>query len=538
MAGLAKSFGSGAMTNSIAEIDGLDVMFVTGSNPTENHPVIGSRMKKAARRGAKLIVADPRRIELAEEADIYLQQRPGTDIALINGMMHVIIEEDLQDKEFIEERTENYSEVEEIVSQYPPERAAEITGVPAEDIRKAARMFAEADRGAIYYAMGITQHVTGTANVTSLCCLAMLTGNIGRESTGVNPLRGQSNVQGACDLGGLPNVFPGYQKVDDENVRKKFAEKWQVDDFPAEAGLTVVEMFKAAEKGDIRALYIMGENPVLSDPDQQHVIEALEKTEFLVVQDIFLNETAEYADVVLPAACFAEKEGTFTNTERRIQKIEKAVEPPGEAWPDWKIFAEISNRLGYEMNYESPEEIMAEIADVSPIYGGIYYDRLGESGLQWPCADRDHPGTKFLHQGEFARGKGRFYPVHFAPSVEQQDEEYPFIMMTGRMLYHYHTGTMTRNSPAIDEYEPDAYVEVNLEDAQELGIEDGDRVAVSSRRGEVETYARVGERVAPGNIFMPFHYAESPANRLTHDTLDPEAKIPELKVTAANLKKV
>ncbi len=538
MAGLAKSFGSGAMTNSIAEIDGLDAMFVTGSNPTENHPVIGSRMKRAARNGAKLIVADPRRIELAEEADVYLQQRPGTDIALINGMMNVIISEGLQDEEFIKERTENYDEVEEIVRQYPPEKAAEITGVPAEDIKKAARIFAEADRGAIYYAMGITQHVTGTANVTSLCCLSLLTGNIGRESTGVNPLRGQSNVQGACDLGGLPNVFPGYQKVNDEEVRNKFAEKWQVDKFPEEAGLTVVEMFQAAARGDIRALYIMGENPVLSDPDQQHVIEALEKTEFVVMQDIFFNETAEYADVVLPAACFAEKEGTFTNSERRIQKIEQVVEPPGEARPDWEIIAGISNRLGYEMNYESPAEIMAEIADVTPIYGGIYYDRLGDNGLQWPCLDRDHPGTKFLHEGEFARGKGRFYPVHYSPSVEEQDEEYPYIMMTGRMLYHYHTGTMTRNSPSIDEFEPDAYVEVNKEDAEKLDIENGDRVAVESRRGVVETYARVGERVAPGNLFMPFHYAESPANKLTHDTLDPEAKIPEYKVTAVSLKKI
>lgn len=538
MAGLAKSFGSGAMTNSISEIDDLDVMFVIGSNPTENHPVIGSRMKKAMRNGAKMIVADPRKIGLVEEADVFLQQRPGSDIALINGMMNVILEEGLQDDEFIEARTENFESVGEVVSQYPPERVEEITGVPADDIRKAARLYANAENGAIYYAMGITQHTSGTANVTSLTSLALLTGNVGKEASGVNPLRGQSNVQGACDLGGLPNVFPGYQKVTDPEIRDKFAKAWNVDGFPEEPGYTVVELFKAAEKGDVRALYIMGENPVISDPDQKHIIEALEKTEFTVVQDIFFNDTAEYADVVLPAACFAEKEGTFTNTERRVQKIEKAVEPPGDSWPDWKIIAEISKRVGYDMDYNNTEEIMAEIAEVSPIYGGIYYDRLGELGLQWPCPDRSHPGTKFLHAGEFARGKGKFYPVHHTPPVEEMDFDYQFIMMTGRMLYHYHSGTMTRNSAAIDEFESDAYIEISNEDAEKLGIEYGDRVKVSSRRGEVETYARIGDRVAPGYLFMPFHYAESPANRLTHDTLDPEAKIPEYKVTAVSLEKV
>ena len=538
MAGLAKSFGSGAMTNSIAEIDDLDVILVTGSNPVENHPVIGSRMKKAVRNGAKLILADPRKIELAEEADVFIQQKPGSDIALINGMMNVILEEGLQDDKFIKERTENYEAVEEVVSQYPPERAEEITGVPADDIRKAARIFAKAENGAIYYAMGITQHTSGTANVTSLTSLALLTGNVGKEASGVNPLRGQSNVQGACDLGGLPNVFPGYQKVIDPDIRDKFAKAWNVDGFPDEPGYTVVELFKAAEKGDVRALYIMGENPVISDPDQKHIIEALEKTEFTIVQDIFFNDTAEYADVVLPAACFAEKEGTFTNTERRVQKIEKAVEPPGEAWPDWKIIAEISKQVGYDMDYDNVEEIMAEIAELTPIYGGIYYDRLGDLGLQWPCTDRDHPGTKFLHDGEFARGKGKFYPVHYTPPVEEMDDDYQYIMMTGRMLYHYHSGTMTRNSAAIDEFEPDAYIEISNEDAEKLGVENGDRVKVSSRRGVVETYARVGDRVATGYLFMPFHYAESPANRLTHDTLDPEAKIPEYKVTAVSIEKV
>ncbi len=537
MAGLAKSFGSGAMTNSIEEIDDVDAFFVTGSNPTENHPVIGSRIKKAVREGADLVVSDPRRIGLVEEADLFLQPYPGTDIALINSIMHVILEEGWHDEKYIEQRTENFAELKEVVEEYPPEKGEEITGVPAEKIRKAAEIYGKADRGSIIYAMGITQHVSGTGNVTSLACMAMLTGNVGRRGTGVNPLRGQNNVQGACDLGGLPNVFPGYQDVTDPEIREKFADYWDVEDLPEEDGLTVVEIFHALEKGDVKGLYIMGENPVLSDPDQKHVIEALENSEFTVVQDIFLTETAEYADVVLPAACFVEKEGTFTNSERRIQKVKKAVDPPGEARPDWEIFCDLAQEMGYDMEYESPAEVMEEIADLTPIYGGIYYDRLGDSGLQWPCTDRDDPGTKFLHEGEFARGLGHFYPAHYSPPVEGKDDDYTHIMMTGRMLYHYHTGTMTRNSAAIDEFEPDGYVEINQEDAEDMNIEEGDRVKVSSRRGEVETYARPGEVVAPGHVFMPFHYTESPANRLTHDELDPEAKIPELKVTAVRVEK-
>ncbi len=538
MAGLAKSFGSGAMTNSIGEIDEVDAFFVTGSNPTENHPVIGSRIKKAVRNGADLVVSDPRRIELAEEADLYLQPRPGTDIALVNSIMHVILAEGWEDREYIEERTENFAELEKIVKQYPPARAEDITGVPAEKIKQAAEIYGKADRGSIIYAMGITQHVSGTGNVTSLACMAMLTGNVGREGTGVNPLRGQSNVQGACDLGGLPNVFPGYQDVSDSEIREKFADYWDVEGFPEEPGLTVVEIFHACEDGEVKGLYLMGENPVISDPDQKHVIRALENAEFTVVQDIFLTETAEYADVVFPAACFAEKEGTFTNSERRIQKVEPVVDAPGEALPDWQIICKLAQKMGYDMEYEGPAEIMAEIADLTPIYGGIYYDRLGELGLQWPCKDREDPGTKYLHKGEFARGLGKFHPAHYSPPEEEIGEEFTHIMMTGRMLYHYHTGTMTRRSEAIDEFEPDSYVEINAEDAEEMGVDSGDRVKISSRRGSIETYARVGETVAPGNIFMPFHYAESPANRLTHDKLDPEAKIPELKVTAVNIKKV
>ncbi|MFO7815406.1 MAG: formate dehydrogenase subunit alpha [Halanaerobiales bacterium] len=536
--GLVKAFGSGAMTNSIGEIEGADVIFITGSNPTENHPVIGSKIKKADKNGTKIIVADPREIEFSPLADVSLNQKPGSDVALLNGLMHVIIKEDLHDKEYIKDRTENFEIVKEVVAEYTPEKVEEITGIGKEDIIKAARIFGKADKAAIYFAMGITQHRTGTDNVLSVANLAMLTGNVGFESTGVNPLRGQNNVQGACDLGALSNVYPGYQSVEDPDIREKFMNYWDVENLSSEVGLTVVEIFNEVNKGNLHGLYIMGENPMISDPDQNHIQEALEDVEFLVVQDIFLSDTAEFADVVLPAASFAEKNGTFTNTERRVQKVKKAVPAPGVAKPDWEIIVEIAKRMGYKMEYNNPAEILDEIADLTPIYGGIRANRLGETGLQWPCLDEEHPGTKFLHEGEFSRGKGKFNSVTYIPPDEKADEEYPYIMMTGRMLYHFHTGTMTRNSKSIDNHSPDAYVEINKEDAKELGIENKDRVKVTSRRGEVETYAKVGERVGKGQIFMPFHYAESPANRLTNPVLDQDAKIPELKVSAVSLEKL
>ncbi len=538
VAGLAKAFGSGAMTNSISEIEGSDLIFVIGSNPTENHPVIGSMMKSANKNGTKIIVADPREIELSSLAEVSMHQKPGSDVALLNGLMHVIIKENLHDEDYIKNRTENFSMVKGIVSEYTPEKVEKITGIDKEDIIKAARLFAEADKAAIYFAMGITQHRTGTDNVLSVANLAMLTGNVGFESTGVNPLRGQNNVQGACDLGALSNVYPGYQSVEDTEIRDKFMDYWEVEDLSQEIGLTVVEIFDAITDGDLHGLYIMGENPMISDPDQTHIQQALEDVEFLVVQDIFLSETAEFADVVLPAASFAEKNGTFTNTERRIQKVNKAIDSPGQSRPDWKIIQEISRRMGYEMDYKNSVEIMEEIADLTPIYGGVRYERLGETGLQWPCVDEDDSGTKFLHEGEFSRGKGRFHAVSYIPPAEEADDKYPYIMMTGRMLYHFHTGTMTRNSKPIDDHSPDAYVEINEEDAKSLKIEDRDRVKVKSRRGEVETYAKVGNRVEKGQIFMPFHYAESPANRLTNSVLDKDAKIPELKVSAVDIEKI
>lgn len=537
MAGLAKSFGSGAMTNSISEVEKSDVIFVIGSNTPESHPVIASKIKRAVNNGSKLIVADPRKIGLSPFADISVQQKPGSDTALINGMMHVIIKEGLEDEKYIEQRTEGYESLKKIVEFYTPEKTSEITGVPAEDIIKMARLYASQDRGAIYYAMGITQHKSGTQNVTSIACLAMLTGNVGREGTGVNPLRGQNNVQGACDLGGLPNVYSGYQKVSDPAIQDKFEKAWGRE-LSAQPGLTIVEMFNAVDEDRIKSLYIIGENPAVSDPNQHHIEEALRKLEFLIVEDIFLTETAKFADLVLPAACFAEKEGTFTNTERRIQMVRKAVEAPGEAKADWEIITELSAKMGYEMDYQNPAEIMDEIAELTPIYGGINYERIDKTGIQWPCPDKDHSGTKYLHKDEFAKGIGTFHPAVDSKSIEEADEEFNFIMMTGRMLYHYHTGTMTRNSEATNDYQKEAYVEIHKNDANKLEIENRDRVKITSRRGEIETYAKIGERVQEGQIFMPFHFAESPANRLTNDELDPEGKIPELKVTAVKVEAV
>ena len=530
--------GSGAMTNAIDEITGADVVFVIGSNTHEQHPLIARRVVRAVReRGARLIVADPRAIGLSGFAEVFIRQWPGTDVALLNGMMHVILHEGLADEAFIAERIEpkSYEELQAVVAGYPPERAAEISGVPADDIRRAARLYGQAGKATILYAMGITQHTTGTDNVTSVANLAMLTGNVGRESTGVNPLRGQNNVQGACDLGGLPNVYPGYQPVTDEATRTKFTRAWGYAP-PPQVGLTVTEMVDAAGDG-IRGLYIMAENSLLSDPDINHVRAAFERFEFLVVQDIFLTETAQMADVVLPGASFAEKDGTFTNTERRVQRVRKAVDPPGEARADWEILCELGKRLqGWE--YGSPAEIMEEIAALTPIYGGITYERLGGRGLQWPCPSLDHPGTPYLHKDRFARGKGRFVPAEYRPPAEEPDDDYPLLLTTGRVLFHYHTGTMTRRSPTLTDQVNEAFVEIHPDDAARLGVASGDRVQVRSRRGEVELAAHVVETVPPGVVFMPFHFAEAPANALTHAALDPTAKIPEYKVCAVRLMRV
>ena len=537
VAGLVRAFGSGAMTNSVDEILDADCILVTGSNTSEAHPIVAQEIRRAVRRGATLIVVDPRRIELAEVAHFHLRQRPGTDVAWINGFCHVILRDGLWDREFVEERCENFEEFVQAVERYTPEYVEEITGIPARFLVEAARAFGKAERAMIFYAMGLTQHTSGTDNVLAIANLAMLTGNVGKRSTGVNPLRGQNNVQGACDMAALPNVLPGYQKLSDPGVRAKFEEAWGRP-VPETPGLTVVEMFQAALEGKVRAMVIMGENPMVSDPDIQHVAEALEKLEFLVVIDIFPNETTRYADVILPAASFAEKDGTFTSTERRVQRIRAAFDSPGEAKPDWEILCELSARLGYPMGYKHPREIMDEIASLVPIYGGISYERLEGEGLQWPCPAPDHPGTPFLHKDRFPRGKGRFHPVEYRDPDEYPDEEYPLILTTGRVLYHFHSRTMTGRVKGLQELSPEAYVEVNPVDAERYGIENGAKVRVSSRRGSIEVVAWVTARVPPGTVFIPFHFGEAAANVLTNPALDPISKIPEYKVCAVKLEPV
>jgi len=536
VAGLAAAFGSGAMTNTINEVEDAKAIFVIGSNTTENHPVIGYRIKRAVKKGAKLIVADPRRIELCNYADTFLQLKPGTNIALLNAMAHVIIKEGLADEKFIQERTENFAALKATVEKYTPEYAEKITGVPAEKIIRAARIYAKAETASILYTMGVTQHTSGTDNVLAIANLAMLTGNIGKPSSGVNPLRGQNNVQGACDMGALPNVFTGYQPVTDEKARTKFAQAWGVE-LSAKPGLTVTEMFSAAENKNIRAMYIMGENPYLSDPDSSHVRHCMEQLEFLVVQDLFLTETAKYADVVLPAVSWAEKEGTFVNTERRVQKVNQALTPRGKAKADWQIIAEIGKRLGFDWNYQCAEDIFKEIAALTPSYAGITYERLGVTGINWPCPSEDHPGTPILHVGKFSRGLGRFSAVEHQGPAEEPDEEYPFLLTTGRVLYHYHTGTMTRRSKGLKKVLNEELMEINPDDAKALNLQDADLVKVASRRGEVKSKIRITDRVPKGIVFMTFHFKETAANLLTSSRSCPTAKIPELKVTAVRIEK-
>lgn len=531
------AFGSGAMTNSIAEIKDADCLFVIGSNTTENHPVIGLEIKAAVRKGkAKLIVADPRRIELVDFSHLWLRHQPGTDVALINGILNAIVSRGWADMAFIEERTEGFDALADSIKEYTPEAVEKITGVPAKDIVEAAKLYARSTHSSILYAMGITQHTTGTNNVLALANLAMMTGQIGKVSSGVNPLRGQNNVQGACDMGGLPNVYTAYQRVDDDAARARFEKVWGVP-LPARAGLTLMEMMKGIADGKVKALLILGENPILSDPNASRVKEELKHLDLLAVQDIFLSETAELAHVVLPGVSFAEKDGSFTNTERRVQRIRKAIDPIGNSRPDWQIICELSSRLGYPMRYDSPGEIMDEIASLTPSYGGIDYERLDKEGLQWPCPAKDHPGTPVLHKDKFTRGKGKFHVTPYAPAPELPDENYPFLLTTGRVLYHYHT-LMTRKSKGLSEIYPEGSIEVNPEDARRLGIRpDNGLVKVTSRRGSVRVKAKIADNLPPGVVFMTFHFKEAAANLLTIDALDPVAKIPELKVCAVRIEK-
>jgi len=538
VAGLVQSFGSGAMTNSINEIGEAACILAIGTNTTAAHPVIGFLIKQAVlKEEAKLIVANPREIDLCRYAHIWLQHKPGTDVALLMGMMRVIVSEGLLDSSFIKERCENFDAFKESLNDFDLDFVESTTGVPKEKVVEAARLYATNKPATLLYAMGITQHSHGTDNVLATANLAMLTGNIGKPSTGVNPLRGQNNVQGACDLGALPNVYPGYQAVSDPAIREKFESAW-VRPLSAEPGLTLTEIIEAGYQQQIKALYLVGENPVLSEPCARHAQEALMKLDFLVVQDLFMSETAQLADVVLPAASFAEKEGTFTNTERRVQRVRKAIAPLGDSKPDWWITCQIGQRMGNKgFDFTHPSQIMDEIANLTPSYGGISYSRLEDGGLQWPCPTEDHPGTPYLHSQLFARGKGQFIPLKYKPSMELPDDEYPLILTTERSLFHFHTGTITRKVRGLNIFRSEELVDINPADALELGIADGKMVKVTSRRGEVVAKARVTEVSPVGVVTMSFHFAESPTNVLTNPALDPVSKIPELKVCAVKVKK-
>jgi len=539
VAGLAATFGSGAMTNSIGGFEDCDVFLVTGSNTTEQHPLIGSRMINRVKEGATLILVDPRAVQLAKHAKYHLPQNSGSDVAWLNSMMHTIIKEGLENKEFIQNHTEDYEELKKVVTkdEYSPENTEKITGIPAEQLKEAARAFAKSKKSSIIYSMGITQHTTGVDNVKSCANLSMLTGNIGRASTGVNPLRGQNNVQGACDVGALVNVYCGYQKVTDAAAKAKFEKAWGVTGISDKVGATVTLVPNQALEGKIKALYIMGENPMVSDPNISHVEKGLKALDFLVVQDIFLTETAQLADVVLPGVSYAEKNGTYTNTERRVERIRQAVDPVGNTKQDWEIICEVATRAGYKMKYKSASEIFDELAELSPIYHGMSFDRLEEKfGLQWPCPDKNHPGTPFLHKdGNFKRGKGKFFAVEFKPPAEMPDQEYPLILTTGRNYFHWHTRTLTRRTSTLEREVPESYVEINPVDAKKYGVKNGTLVPVSTRRGTITVRAQVTERPKVGTIFIPFHFAEGAANRLTNDALDPGAKIPEYKVCAVKI---
>jgi formate dehydrogenase alpha subunit len=537
VAGLGLAFGSGAMTNTISEMADAACIFAIGTNTTEAHPVIALEIRKAVEKGCKLIVANPKQIDLVNVATLWLRHKPGSDVALLMGMMRVIHDEGLQDSEFIKARCENYDAFLSSLNSFDLDFVERTTGVPHATIVQAARLYATAKPASILYSMGITQHSHGTDNVLAIANLAMLTGNVGKLSSGVNPLRGHSNVQGACDMGALPDVLPGYQQIADADVRAKFEAAWGCT-LSAKPGLTLVEMTDAVAQSHLKAMYIIGENPALSEPDATHVLASLDKLEFLVVQDMFLSETAQKADVILPACSFAERDGTFTNTERRVQRVRKAIPEVGNSRPDWWIISQIAQRMGAKgFDYQHPSQIMQESAKLTPIYGGISCERLEGTSLQWPCPTVEHPGTPILHAKAFARGRGKFSPLAYQPPKEMRDEEFPLVLTTGRSLYQFHTGTLTRRVPGLNVLKKEEEVEINPQDAQKLGINGSERVRVTSRRGSVVARAKVTETMPVGTIFMTFHFTESPTNILTNAALDPQARIPEYKVCAVRVEK-
>jgi len=528
------------MTNSIEEIEYTDVILATGTNTTENHPVLSSRVKRAVRQnGAKLIVIDPREIDLVKYATLWLRQKPGTDVAVINGLMNVIIAEGIFAKEYVADRSEGFEALQKTVSAYTPEYVEKISGVPVEDLKAAARLYATANKASILYAMGMTQHITGTDNVKSCANLAILCGKVGIEGGGVNPLRGQNNVQGACDMGALPNVFPGYQKVIDPAMREKFAKAWNVDRLPDKNGIMMPQMLEGLVNKTIRALYIFGENLANTEPDIHKVEHELASAEFLVCQDIFPTETTRFAHVVFPAAAWSEDDGTFSSSERRVNRVRKIKTPPGEAKPNWWIFKELARRMGHTWTSNSGQEIWDNEASVlAPAFGGIKFSRIENDGLQWPCPNQDHPGTPFLHRdGIFTHGKGVFNPVDWAPPAEVPDEEYPFVLSTGRRLFHYHTRTQTGRS-GMDQLLSEETADISYADAQRLGIQHGEYVKVRSRRGEVKVRAKVTEQVPPGMIWMAFHFRDGCANWLTNAVYDPGTMTAEYKACAVAMERL
>jgi formate dehydrogenase major subunit/formate dehydrogenase alpha subunit len=534
VAGLVTTFGAGAMTNSIQEIREADFLFVTGSNTTEAHPIIAMEMKRAVRRGARLVVADPRAIWLTTIADRHLALQPGTDVWLLNAMAHVIVTENLVDHDFVANHTEGFETVRDAVQEYTPEKAEAITGVRAEDIRKTAREYATTRKAGIYYTLGITEHTHGTDNVYCLANLVLMTGHLGHASTGMNPLRGQNNVQGANDAGATPVFYPGYQRVDDPEVHARYEASWGVPLDP-KPGLNLNQIIKEVGK-TIHGLFVMGEDIVISEPNVSKLEEGLNQIEFLVIQEIFLNETARFADVILPGACFAEKEGVFTNSERRVQRVRKAVDPPGQARADWEILTAIARAAGADWKTSTPEAIYDEYVADAPKLRGISHARIEkEGGLQWPCPDPGHPGTVYLHEGGILRGKGLFTPVEYRPSHESSTETHPLVLSTGRTLYHYNAATQTRRAPGPAAKQPEAFVEIHPADARSREITDGDRVAVTSKRGRIECRAMVSRQVRRGCIWMPFHFAEARANLLTVDVGDTVTGTAEYKVCAAEV---
>ncbi len=549
VAGLAASFGSGAMTNSILDIAESKCVFVLGSNTLEQHPLIGRKIVQAKQNGAKVICADPRYTPTARLADLYMPFVSGTDVALLNGLMQEIIKNGWEDKEFIQKRTKDYEKLKEVVMKedYNLENVSKVTGIPADQLKQAAEIFGTTKPGAILYSMGITQHTVGVDNVRSVANIQMLTGNLGKPGAGVNALRGQNNVQGACDMGALPVVFTGYQKVIDPAAHKKFADAWGFPDGICEPKngyeVTVMMDVLTDNPGELKCMYIMGENPMISDPDINHVRHALESLEFLVVQDIFMTETSELADVVLPAACYAERDGTQTSTERRVQMWRKAQDPPGEAKEDWQIISELAAKMGYadQFPYQNMEEIFNEVAELTPSYHGMNYERLNKpEALHWPCPTVEHPGTPILHKEKFSHpdGIGIFAPIEWKPPAEVPDAEYPFVLTTGRILWHWHTGTMTRRSATLDSEVPTGWIEINPDDAKALGIQNKEMVRATTRRGTVNVPAKVTPDIMKGVMFMPFHFAECAANILTNNALDPIAKIPEFKACAVKVEKI